>query len=154
MPYKIKNVSRTKNNIVIGSRTLKYNDSMNVNEIESLQKLIELNMIEVIYPINIKPSNGTVDVFKKSQKFIDNGIKIHLIESFFNYYLSKDISKSDLQLLKWFYKNIGFTSNISKETLDLLDEVQNQEELTEVLLNNIYPELFEQYTINEKNDTK
>lgn len=85
-----------------------------------------------------------------SETFIDEGKKYQLMEGFFNFYLDKSVSKENLDLLKWFYKNVGFTSKISDETLNLLDEVKEQEELVEVLLNNIYPELLTQYTNNKK----
>lgn len=147
MLYEIKN--KKHNDITIGTKTLKYNDTMIVKDLEPLKKLIDLNYIEVIYPVDKNIINIT-ETRKLSQPFIEDEKKSKLIESFFNFYLNKDISSEDLNLLKWFYKNIGFTNVISQETLILLDGVQNQEELIEILLNNIYPELFDQYTLEEK----
>lgn len=147
MLYEIKN--KKHNDITIGIKTLKYNDTMIVKDLEPLKKLIDLNYIEVIYPAD-KNIINTTETQKLSQPFIEDEKKSKLIESFFNFYLNKDISKEDLNLLKWFYKNVGFTSVISQETLILLDGVQNQEELIEVLLNNIYPELLDKYIFKDK----
>jgi len=141
MFYRIRN--KKQNEIAIGTRKLKYNETMTVDKLEPLQNLIDLDYIEVIYPNNINITNTILD----DKEFIeDNKKKDKLIECFFNYYLDKKISNEDLDLLKWFYKNIGFTSKISNETLNLLDSARNHEELTAVLLNHIYPELLAQHT--------
>ena len=151
MNYKIKNVSPNKNNIVIGTKTLKYNDTTTVGDLESIQALIDLNYIEVINPSTKTNFSEVIEVPIQPSEFIDNNLKSHLLESFFNYYLVKNVSKEDLDRLKWFYKNIGFTNSISQLTLQLLDSIESAEELTEVLLNNIYPELFDKYEIKRKN---
>lgn len=152
MFYIIKNISPNKNNIVIGKETLKPGNTMRINEIGSLQTLIDIDYIEIIYPKESKPSNGILEASEvKEKNFIEDEVKQKLIESFFNFYLVKDVSKEDLDILKWFYKNIGFTSNISKNSLDLLDTVNNQEELIEILLNVIYPELLDQHTKRKNN---
>jgi hypothetical protein len=84
--------------------------------------------------------------------FIKDKLKQNIMEGFFSYYLTKDVSDNDLEMLKWFYKNIGFTSQISQEVLDLIDGASNSEELTEVLLNHVYPELLEQYLSKQHNE--
>lgn len=151
MNYRIKNISPNKNNIVIGSKTLKYDDSTTVNDLEPIQTLIDLDYIEVINTNTKTHSSEVIEVPAIQPEFIDNNLKPYLLESFFNYYLVKEVSKEDLDRLKWFYKNVGFTNSISQSTLELLDSVENAEELTEVLLNNIYPELFDKYEIKRKN---
>jgi hypothetical protein len=151
MFYIIKNISPNKNDIAIGKDNLKPGCTMRINEIESLKTLIDVKYIEVIYPKESKPLDVIVKAPEVKEKdFIEDEVKQKLIESFFNFYLVKDVSKENLDILKWFYKNIGFTSNISKNSLDLLDAVNNQEELTEILLNVIYPELLDQYSKNKK----
>lgn len=158
MLYEIKN--KRQNDITIGTKTLKYNDVTIVDDLEPLQKLIDLNYIEVVNSIHTNISNNTIqpivnhNIVKSPnsivENFINDKIKMQLSEIFFNFYLHNDISNDDLTLLKWFYKKIGFTHNISQKTLDLIDDVTHQEELIEILLNNIYPELFDQYTLEEK----
>lgn len=172
MQYTIKNVST--NNVVIGKISLKPNIEMKVENLEPLKKVIDMGYIAVVDVINNnqkiyqnfvkKNTSLSEETVVKAQEviteninkqkvatetiqdvFVKNKLKKNLIEGFFNYYLTKEISNNDLETLKWFYKNIGFTRNIKQEVLELIDGVSNSEELTEVLLNHIYPELLEQY---------
>lgn len=154
MLYEIKN--KKHNDITIGIKTLKYNDVTIVQDLAPLQKLIDLNYIEIVNFIDTDKQNASCQnniqtLSTPIKDFIDNEKKIKLTEGFFDFYLHKEISKENLDLLKWFYKKIGFTSGISQITLDLIDDINSQEELIEILLNNIYPELFDQYILQEKN---
>ena len=160
MLYIIKNVSE--NNIVIGKGVLKPNKEMRTYNLKPFQKMIDSGYVELeivqenVYQKQLNNNQDTSQIEQNGNKtdiknnFIKENLKQNLIESFFNLYLTKDVSDKDLKLLKWFYKNINYTQGIKSHTLNLLDEVENGEELIEILINHIYPELLDLYFINEE----
>lgn len=144
---KLKNISNEKINV--NGKTLNPGDSVKVNDITPFKKSICIKHLEVIDDEMILNANEYNDIKEQDkEKFIDSNMKNELIESFFNYHLNKT-TKKDIEILKWFYKKIGFTKDINLEVLNLLDDVNNEEEFTEVLLNNIYPELLDLYLVDK-----
>jgi hypothetical protein len=160
--YIVKNISD--NNIVIGKGVLKPGKEMRTFNLEPFKKMIDSGFITIeeakedIYQAYLNNNQNTRQVQPEPNKvtvnndFVRDNIKQNLVESFFNLYLNKDVSDKELKMLKWFYKNIGFTNKISRETLTLLDEIETGEELIEVLINNIYPELLDLYLDNEREE--
>jgi hypothetical protein len=155
MYYLIKNISDS--NIVIGKEVLKPDEETKVFNIDNLGKIIKKKYVKIkeIKENNEKNIPKKIENNKKenisNKKNIDKGdfitepLEKELIESFFNFYLNDKEVEGDLELLKWFYKKIGFTKDIDKETLSLLDEANTYEELTVILLNHIYPKLLKIY---------
>ena len=151
--FLIKNISNNK--IILDSKTLYPNDEYKTSDLKSLSKAIDLDYIEIT---KIKDHNDTIyeNYLNKNKnrlklvenKFINNDLKDKLVESFFNYHFN-EFNEESIRLIKWFYKQVGFTKDIENEILNLIDDVENYEELTEVLLNNIYPSLLDLYLINE-----
>jgi len=154
--YIIKNVS--KDNIVVGKISMRPDSEIQVNDIEPYVKMIKTGYLSVKDISNNSQNNKNLKFIKKqndiTNKFIDNTMKKNVMESFFNFYLSKDVSEKDLEILKWFYTNIGFTKDIKKSTLELLENAEHYEDLAVVLLNNIYPELLELYSIDTVEENK
>lgn len=132
----IKNISN--DNIVFGKKTLYPGEEIPVQNLTFFQTLINLKKIEVIKEINFE-NNKT----KINNNYINPNIKKNLIDSLFKLYLHQELSNDDLNVLKQFYKKMGFTRNIKPEILSLLDNVKNSEEFIEILLNNVYPELID-----------
>lgn len=154
MFYVIKNISSE--DIPIGHGILKSGKSMITFNLQSINEWINNGCVTVQKFNESNNDNhnvNNIDLTHTNQvesSFIKNYLYENLIESFFKFYFNQDMQSDDLQIIKWFYKNIGFTSKIKHETLKLIDDVQSKEELIEVLLNNVYPELLELYLSNQK----
>ena len=161
MLYVVTNISDVE--IPIGKGFLKPGKEMETFNLEPFKKLIETGVVkarecEYIIPKeiieDIKISTEEKQLVKPESEnqvdFIKENLKHDLVESCFNLYLHRDLSEKDLRLLKWFYKNIALTNKVKPMTLSLLDSVENYDDFIEVLLNNVYPELFELYLTHER----
>lgn len=105
-------------------------------------------------PIQESVQQKAVSILEVKDKVLNQAIKENLMEAFFKFYIDKNVSDKDLKLIKWFYQNIGITSKVSTETLDLLENADHYEDLTAVLLNNVYPELLELYLVEKQHENK
>ena len=115
---------------------------------------LSINIIDNDYIENIPSQNIPIpklSIPKINDKFIDNSMRQSIIEGFFNFYITNEVSEKDLKMLKWFYKNIGFTRGIKQSTLELLEDAEHYEDLAAVLLNNVYPELLDLYLMENNN---
>ena len=101
---------------------------MKVNDLNKLKNLIKLGSIRIE---NLAENESNIQ-------------KDEIIESFFNLYFNKS-NQNDIKNIVFFYQKIGFTKNLNPELLELLNNVDNAEELTCVLLNTIYPALINEY---------
>ncbi|MFW6015070.1 MAG: hypothetical protein ACOCRK_01380 [bacterium] len=170
MSYEIKNISNIELDVSINKEKEKIlipGHTTYVDNIQPLKKLLNLKYIKVINCNdndndndndnnndninNTNIVNKTINNKNNIDLFFQDSIKIKLKELLFNFIFNEEnTSSSDLQLLKWFYKKVSFTRNISDETIKLIDEANNQEELMEILLNHIYPELIDLFFKNNK----
>lgn len=178
MLYIIKNISS--DNIVVGRTVLQPGSETKTHDLEPFKKMVEKGYLKVkdvrdnneeIYNNYVKTTvsissieqptqeviipeiNATkLPVMEIKDKFVNDSIRQNIMEGFFNFYISREVSEKDLKFLKWFYKNIGFTNKVKPITLDLLEDVDNYEDLAAVLLNNVYPELLEIYLNSENNE--
>ena len=112
----------------------------NVLSKEEVVNLISTNVQETIQNIfaeqlksNITNQFATLNKEKE---------KNEILQALFHFYLDKNISEQDLQYIKKFYSDIGPTRNMSDELKQELNNTTNYEELITVLLNSIYPTLF------------
>lgn len=124
--HKIRNISNQ--NIIINGTSLSPGKSMKVNDLNKLKNLIKLGSIRIE---NLAENESNIQ-------------KDEIIESFFNLYFNKS-NQNDIKNIVFFYQKIGFTKNLNPELLELLNNVDNAEELTCVLLNTIYPALINEY---------
>lgn len=122
--FKIKNISN--NNINIKEKILHVDETTEINDINDVKTLLNIGYIEII---------------NESRIILD---KDKLIEAFFNFHLFK-CSVEDLELLKTFYTKTKISDGIPKDILNDINNCNNQEEFTEILLNSFYPAM-----INEK----
>jgi hypothetical protein len=131
----IKNISNA--NIVIEGKVLVPNEILEVDKIDmkKYKKFFESNILKQ------EIENVVVD----NKEFNFNDLKNEIISSLFKLYLNENLDSSNLELLKWFYKNVSITSNIDSKILNLIDDIESSEELIEVLLNHIYPSLLENH---------
>lgn len=143
--YKITN-SKENSNLIVNNKTLKYGDSMNIDEetLERIKPLIDNGDIVIekkkVKRIEIsRPTMRTDEMIE-----IDNG----LIEVFFKFHTNISLSENELKNLVWFYKNVSPVSSLSENIKSDLDEVKDNEELIEVLINHIYPELIKNFLSN------
>lgn len=145
---KIKNISDA--NIIINKKVLLPGDEMELPEddIEKYKKLFDNKMIEKILP---KIKRIEQIELNEDQKQEYNELKERLLPAFFSLYLHQNINEQQLEDLKWFYKNVGLTSTVDIITKSLIDDINNDEELIEVLLNHIYPELLKKHFERFKN---
>lgn len=155
----IRNV--TQKDLVLVGRVLSPYKTMDIStsELLNLHSLINHNMIVVenFDPLSNQKANAQstdstinnqeVKTTNKEEldkvKYIMN--KEKLMEAFFAFYLEKELSKEQLEILKEFYSNVGPTSSVSLKTKTLMNNVNNNEELIEVLLNHIYPEFLKTF---------
>lgn len=144
----IRNISNS--NIVINNKILDPGKSMTVTQeqLEDLQGLINDNKLKVEVP-TVKRSEikSTILDEDKSKEFEE--LKERLIPAFFALHLNQGLTQQQLEDLKWFFKNVGPTSTLDFTIKSLLDDVESDEELLEVLLNHLYPELIKNYFNNQ-----
>ena len=154
MLYIVTNVSN--DNIIIGKGILKPQKEMETYNLEPYKKLIETGKVTVRedYSASDRIYQNIVNTNKPNESekidFIKENLKQNLMEALFNFYLKNEISEKDLPLLKWFYKEVALTNKVKKETLNLLNFVDNADEFLEVLLNNVYPDLLDLYLTQER----
>lgn len=133
----VRNVSP--HNIIINEKSIAYDKTTKVTEdqLENLQSLIKdgLLRVESKYTSNAEYTNSEEikDKFKET--------KDKIVPALFSLHLNQDLSSEELSDLKWFFKNIGPTSQINNSLKNLLDDVNSTEEFLEILLNHLYPEL-------------
>jgi len=130
--FVIKNVSFK--NIIIGKKQLSPNEEIPIQNLNIVQNYINSGDIKVLNDEN------TCD-FKYS--------KDEITSSLFKFYLNENLSEKDFEILIYFFKQLGFSSKISLDNLNLLNDINNREELIEILLNNIYGALID-YFLNKK----
>lgn len=140
--YKITNVKKN-SNIVVNNKTLKYGDSMVVDEVtlEKIETLITGGMISIE---NRKVRRVEVPQVKVNS-FENLATKEDLIEIFFKFHTNVQLDSVELKKLVWFYKNVSPISLLPNHIISDLDEVRDNEELIEILINHIYPELINQF---------
>lgn len=132
-----------KNNIVIGNRTLKFNDEMLVDDItiDGIKGLINAGYIVVEESINEPAIVRHSEVKIKSVPIT----KEELIEIMFKFHTCSELTQNELKKLMWFYKTIHPINNLDKSVKDDMDNINNHEELIEILINQIYPLLIDNY---------
>lgn len=147
MLYIIENISNE--DITINNGILKPTKETTINNIELFIDLIKDKKLKIkshVIDNNLYIEHDkTIVVPEIPVDFISHNIKQQLMEGFFKLYMNEELNDTELNMLKWFYKDIGLTKDISKSTFDLLENASNKEELIEVLLNNIYSELLDKH---------
>lgn len=138
--YKVINKKNT--NLIINNKTLRLDEFTYVDEdtLEKLEKLIEDGSI-VVEKKKIK----RIEMERKISKSEEINIQNELIEIFFKFHTSMPLNTEELNKLVWFYKNISPISNLPEHLKIDLDEARDNEELIEVLINHIYPELISNF---------
>lgn len=140
----IRNISNS--NIVINNKILDPGKSMTVTQeqLEDLQGLINDNKLKVEVS-TVKRSEIKVTILDKDKSKEFEELKERLIPAFFALHLNQGLTLQQLEDLKWFFKNVGPTSTLDFTIKSLLDDVESDEELLEVLLNHLYPELIKNH---------
>lgn len=140
----IRNISNS--NIVINNKILDPGKSMTVTQeqLEDLQGLINDNKLKVEVS-TVKRSEIKVTILDKDKSKEFEKLKERLIPAFFALHLNQGLTLQQLEDLKWFFKNVGPTSTLDFTIKSLLDDVESDEELLEVLLNHLYPELIKNH---------
>lgn len=118
--YTIKNISSIR--VDINNNYLYPGNTLDVESIDNLDRLIELGYIKVEVVLN--------KIYSEEQ----------VLEVFFNYHL-KTVTWDDIEILKDFYIHSKLAEGIDPDILSLLDESNSYEEFTEILLNSFYPAL-------------
>lgn len=131
-----------------------YKNYIKANTIEPVETVVTAQSIEV--PIESEPviPQRTISILEVKDQVLNQAIKENLMEAFFKFFIDRNVTDKDLKLIKWFYQNVGITSKVSAETLDLLENAEHYEDLTAVLLNNVYPELLELYLVEKQSENK
>lgn len=145
---KIKNISI--DNIIIFNKILVPEDSINITQeqLEEISSLIENNKLRVeISPIKRTEIKINSLDDEKTNQYLD--LKEKIIPALFALQFNQNLVDTQLDDLKWFFKNVGQTSELNNEIKSLIDDVQSDEELIEVLLNHLYPELIKNYFLNK-----
>lgn len=142
----IKNIS--KHNIIINEKLLAQNKTMKISEdeLENLSGLIESGMLEVQNTKAFEQQNEDYDHSVISG--LEN-MKERIIPALFSLHLNLELTEDELIDLKWFFKNVGPTSQLDNNLKSLLDDTNDYEEFLEVLLNHLYPELIKE-VMNKK----
>ena len=140
----IRNISNS--NIVINNKILDPGKSMTVTQeqLEDLQGLINDNKLKVEVS-TVKRSEIKVTILDKDKSKEFEELKERLIPAFFALHLNQGLTLQQLEDLKWFFKNVGPTSTLDFTIKSLLNDVESDEELLEVLLNHLYPELIKNH---------
>lgn len=138
----IRNVSD--HNFIINEKVVLPGKAITVpqEQAEDLQDLIDKGMLRLEIPNVTRIEMPKFD-FNKQREFEE--IKERLVPALFTLHFNQDLSDEELSDLKWFYKNIGPTSQLDNNLKSLLDDVNHTEDFIEVLLNNLYPELIKRY---------
>lgn len=156
----IKNISNS-NIILSDNKTLSKNQSIMLSDEQLLPyyNLISSGMLEVV-DFKIENNEKKIEEVKKENidfkevkieinKELDEIVK-DTMESLFAHYFMEDLTFEQVETLKWFYQNIGPTSTLSHGLKAMLNDVKNGEELTEILLNHLYPALLKKYIEKSK----
>lgn len=136
MLYKIINTTNT--NLVVNNKTIRLNESLKVDSdtLEQIASLIEDGTIKVE-----KIKNKKSEIFNKNDE--------DLIEVFFKFHTNQKLTQQELNSLVYFHKNIGPISYLPEIIKNDLDEVSSEEELIEILINQIYPALIEEFNFKK-----
>lgn len=123
--------------VVLPTRTIVVSNE----QLEDLQKLIDNGMLkheqQTVHRIETTISNDNIKQF--------DSIKERILPALFSLHFNQDLTIEQLHDLKWFFKNVGPTSQLDNNLKLLLDDVNHTEEFLEVLLNHLYPELIKNY---------
>lgn len=151
MFYLIKNISDT--DIIIGKGILKPGKVMKSFSVDNFNVLIEKRLVEIKYINGEDIKKENIDEVENNfcEDFIASNIKDKLIECMFDLYINHSIKDENFSFIKWFYSDVGLTNKVSSNTLNLLNNSKTGEDFITVLLNNVYPELFDLYLTQEKN---
>lgn len=139
---KIKNVSNA--NIIINKKALHPGEFMDITQDDAVfhHRLFENGLIEKVQTIvkRIEKKELTDEQRNEYEQ-----LKNRLLPAFFALHINQILNDQHLEDLKWFYKNVGPTSNTDISIKSLLDDTRDGEEFIEVLLNHIYPELLKKH---------
>lgn len=140
MEYIIKNISG--HDIKWGNSILKSNYELKTNNLKIFDKLIKEGKVEVVNLYNIKREEiiETKNIAPTSN-IINEKIKLQLTESIFKLHLQEEMNYEEIDILKWFFKKFYKINNA--KCINALDNVTNKEEFIEVLLNVVYPHIFD-----------
>ena len=126
-----------------------------------IEKIIEKPVEKIIEKIVEKPVERIIEkpVIIEKEKIVEKQANFNLqdsfnnivnlydkdkvIEALFHMFIDRNVDDNDLRLIKTFYKHIGITKLITDEKLQLIEDAENYEELIAVLLNTVYPCLFQ-----------
>jgi hypothetical protein len=140
----LKNISTY--DIIINKKTIYPDKTVKVEDeqLEDLQKLIDDGLLEVQKQTVNRVEQKEITLNESQQGKYD-AMKNRMIDAFFSHYFQQDLTIQQIEDLKWFYLNIGPTVNVSQDLKLMLSDVESGDELTEVLLNHIYPEMIKNY---------
>lgn len=139
----------TNNNIVIFNKVIEPGKSISLTneQLDDIENLIETKQLKVeVQPVKRMETTLYKLDEKNNQQYLQ--IKERLIPAFFALHFNQNLTNEQLNDLIWFFKNVGPTSNLNYDTKSLLDDIQSEEELIEVLLNHLYPELIKNHFKN------
>lgn len=138
----------TNNNIVVFNKILEPYKTINLTQeqLDELNHLVDTNQIKVEIPTIKRQEIEKADLNEDEKKEILD-LKERVMSAFFALHFNQQLSQNQLNDLKWFFKTVGPTSQLDNETKNLIDDVNSDEELIEVLLNHLYPELINNHFI-------
>lgn len=145
--FKIKNIKQN-SNIIVNGKNLIYEDTMKIDKdtLESISSLIENKYLSV-EPIivNRVSENDLIKILSVDElSLIKENVK-SMIEIFYKFHVNVPIEEEELKKIVWFYKNVSPISTLPSSIKDELDYVEDQEQLIEILINQIYPILLENF---------
>lgn len=139
-----------KHNIIVKDRTLRYDDTMIVDDIfiHEIENLINAGYI-IVEELSKQELSTTINDIQ--QNTIIPKIQINkneLIEIIFKFHTSKELSQDELKKLIWFYTTIHPINHLGDSVKNDMDYINNHEELIEILINQMYPKLIDLYLNN------
>ena len=116
------------------------------------EKVITVNeeKIDINEKIEEKFNELKETLLKQNKELIDKLIikesidKNEILNSLFHFYIDKELTKKDLDNVKYFFLNISELKNIAVAFKTEILNSSSYEELITILLNNIYPLLFKE----------
>ena len=116
------------------------------------EKVITVNeeKIDINEKIEEKFNELKETLLKQNKELIDKLIikesidKNEILNSLFHFYIDKELTKKDLDNVKYFFLNISELKNIAVVFKTEILNSSSYEELITILLNNIYPLLFKE----------
>lgn len=140
----VKNISNQ--NIIIYNKILDPGKTLKITQeqLDEISHLVDNNKLKVEVT-TVRRTEAVVTSLSENENKDFHDLKERLIPAFFALHLNQGLDITQLEDLKWFFKNVGPTSHLDYTAKSLLDDIESEEELIEVLLNHLYPELIKNH---------